>query len=72
MLKKILIKYTIILVLNLFAFLALWYILDLIFESWWIFIILSLILSIFTLVIFTQILVKKNLKKLEKINENKH
>jgi len=67
MLKKVLIKYTMILVGNLLAFLSVWYILDKIFETGWKFIALFLILSIISLVILTQNLVRKNLNKLNNI-----
>lgn len=70
MIKKILIKYTLILFVNLFAFLSVWYILDLVFETGWKFIILSLILSIVSLVILTQVLVRENLSKLSNIQNN--
>lgn len=69
MVKKILLKYSIILVINLLAFLSIWYILDKIFETNWKFIALFLILSIVSLIILTQNLVKKNLNKLENIKE---
>jgi len=67
MVNKILIKYTTVLLVNLLAFLSIWYILDKIFETWWKFIILFLILSIVSLVILTQNLVRKNLSKLNNI-----
>lgn len=70
MIKKILFKYTLILVINLLAFLSVWYILDLIFETNWKFIVLFLILSIFSLVILTQLLVRKNLSRLNDIKNN--
>jgi F0F1-type ATP synthase assembly protein I len=70
MIKKILLKYTVILLINLLAFLSIWYILDKIFDTNWRFIILFLILSIVTLVIITQNLVRKNLSKLNNIKEN--
>ena len=70
MLKKILFKYTGLLLINLFAFLSVWYILDLIFNTNWKFIILFLIFSIISLVIITQNLVRKNLNKLNNIKEN--
>ena len=70
MVKKVLLKYTFILVINLFAFLIIWYILDKIFETNWIFVVVFLILSIISLVIMTQNLVKKNLYKLENIKNN--
>ena len=70
MVKKVLLKYTFILVVNLLAFLIIWYILDEIFETNWIFIIIFLILSVISLVIMTQSLVKKNLYKLENIKNN--
>jgi len=69
MVKKILLKYSIILVINLLAFLSIWYILDKIFETNWKFIALFLVLSIVSLVILTQNLVRKNLNKLENIKE---
>jgi len=71
MVKKVLIKYTMILVGNLLAFLLIWYILDKIFETEWKFIALFLILSIISLVILTQNLVKKNLNKLNNIKPKK-
>ena len=67
MVKKVLIKYTAILLVNLLAFLTIWYILDKIFETDGQFIAFSLILSIVSLVILTQSLVKKNLNKLNNI-----
>ncbi len=70
MVKKVLLKYTFILVVNLLAFLIIWYILDEIFETNWIFIIIFLILSVISLVVMTQSLVKKNLYKLENIKNN--
>ena len=70
MIKKILYKYTIILILNLVFFLVIWYFLDIYFETNWKIIIIFLILSIVNLVIMTQNLVKKNLAKLEQIKEN--
>lgn len=69
MVKKVLLKYTVILLVNLLAFLAVWYILDKIFETDWKFIAFFLILSVISLVILTQNLVKKNLAKLENIKE---
>jgi len=69
MVKKILIKYTLILIINLIIFLFIWYILDKIFETNWMFIIIFLILSIISLIIMTQNLVRKNLSKLENIKE---
>ncbi len=70
MIKKILYKYTIILILNLVFFLVIWYFLDIYFETNWKIIIIFLILSIVNLVIMTQNLVKKNLAKLQQIKEN--
>ena len=70
MLKKILIKYTFILIVNLLIFLTIWYFLDKLFNTNWIFIIIFLILSIISLVIMIQILVKKNLSNLENIKNN--
>jgi len=70
MVKKILLKYTIILVLNLSFFLIIWYFLDKYFETNGIILASSLILSIVVLVIMTQSLVRKNLSKLENIKEN--
>ena len=67
MVKKVLIKYTAILLVNLLAFLTIWYILDKIFETDGQFIAFCLILSIVSLVILTQSLVKKNLNKLNNI-----
>ena len=69
MVKKVLIKYTLILIINLIIFLSIWYILDKIFETNWIFITTFLVLSIISLVIMTQSLVRKNLSKLENIKE---
>ncbi len=71
MIKKILLKYTVILIVNLFAFLAVWYILDEIFETGWDFIILFLILSVLNLVIISHIVIKKDLKKLNNIKYKK-
>ena len=70
MVKKVLLKYTFILVINLLAFLIIWYILDRIFETNWVFIVVFLILSVISLVMMTQSLVKKNLSKLENIKNN--
>jgi membrane protein YdbS with pleckstrin-like domain len=69
MVKKVLLKYSVILVINLLAFLSVWYILDKTFETNWKFIALFLVLSIVSLVILTQNLVRNNLNKLENIKE---
>jgi len=69
MIKKVLYKYTIILILNLAFFLVIWYFLDKYFKTNWIIFISALILSIVSLVIMTQNLVRKNLSKLENIKE---
>lgn len=71
MIKKILIKYTVILLLNLLVFLWVWFILDYFLETDWKVIIFSLILSVFSLVIITQNMVMKNLKKLNNIKTTK-
>jgi F0F1-type ATP synthase assembly protein I len=65
--KKILIKYSFILIVNLLVFLAIWYYLDKIFNTSPKIIIFSLILSVVSLVILTQKLVLKNLNKLNNI-----
>jgi membrane protein YdbS with pleckstrin-like domain len=63
-------KYTLILIINLIIFLSIWYMLDKIFKTDWTFIIIFLILSVISLVIMTQNLVRNNLSKLENIKEN--
>jgi F0F1-type ATP synthase assembly protein I len=70
MVKKVLFKYTFILIVNLLAFLIVWYFLDKIFETNRVFITIFLILSVVSLVIMTQKLVKENLSKLENIKNN--
>ncbi len=70
MLKKFLLKYTIILIVNLSIFLMVWYFLDKTFNTDWSFIVLFLILSIVSLVIITQMLIKKNLSKLGDIKNS--
>jgi positive regulator of sigma E activity len=65
--RKILFKYTLIILINLFAFLAVWYILDAIFETNWKIVVVFLILSIFSLVIISQYFMKINLEKLSNI-----
>jgi len=72
MIKKILLKYTVILIVNLFAFLTVWYILDKIFETGWGFIVLFLILSVLNLVVISHIVIKKDLKKLNNIKPIKN
>jgi len=71
MIKKILLKYSLILFINLAVFLAIWYAFDYYFETNWKLIILFLILSIISLVILTQNLITKNLKKLNNIKNGK-
>ena len=68
--RKILIRYTLILIINLFVFLTIGYYLDRYFNTDWKLIILFLILSIVSLVILTQMLIRKNLNKLNKIIKN--
>ena len=65
--KKILLKYTLIILVNLFAFLSVWYILDAIFETSWKIVIVFLILSVFSLVMISQYFMKINLEKLNNI-----
>lgn len=65
--KKFFIKYSLIILINLFAFLLVWYILDAIFYTNWKIIIVFLILSVFSLVIISQYFIKKNLEKLNNI-----
>ncbi len=65
---KILGKYTLIIALNLFAFLSVWYILDLIFESWTLYKIVFLILSIFSLVVISIFFFKGSLKTINDIS----
>ena len=72
MIKKVLLKYSLILFVNLAIFLSIWYALDYYFKTNWKIIIWSLILSIVSLVILTQNLITKNLKQLNNIkNENR-
>ena len=68
--REILFRYTLILIINLFVFLIAGYYLDMYFHTDWKLIILFLILSIVSLVILTQILIRKNLNKLNKIIKN--
>jgi len=65
---KILGRYTLIIALNLFAFLSVWYILDLIFESWSLYKIIFLILSILSLVLISKIFFKRSLKNINDIS----
>lgn len=68
---KILGKYTLIIALNLFAFLSVWYILDEIFESWTLFKIIFLILSILSLVLISIFFFKSSLKNINDISPKK-
>lgn len=65
---KILGKYTLIIALNLFAFLCVWYILDGIFESDNLFKIIFLILSVVSLWLISIPFFKKSLKDIEKLS----
>ncbi|MCD5380727.1 hypothetical protein LR004_02265 [Candidatus Gracilibacteria bacterium] len=65
---KILGKYTLIIALNLFAFLSVGYILDLIFESGALYKIIFLILSIFSLVFISIFFFKSSLKTINDIS----
>ncbi len=65
---KILGKYTLIIALNLFAFLSVWYILDKIFESGVLFKIIFLILSIFSLLLISVFFFKRSLKTINDLS----
>jgi F0F1-type ATP synthase assembly protein I len=64
---KILLKYTLFLIINLIIFLAIWYWIDTYFDTRPKFIIVFLVLSIINLIIFSQSLIRKNLIELNKI-----
>jgi len=70
--KKILIKYTIIIFVNLFAFLWVWYILNAFFNSDGKILIMSLVLSVISLVIISYFFMKWNLNKLNNITEKEN
>ncbi len=65
---KIIGKFTLIMVVNLLAFLSVWYILDLFFESGTKMTIIFLILSIFSLVWISSMYFKSALDKMEEIS----
>ncbi len=69
--KKIIFKYTVIILVNLFAFLLLWNILDSFFETGSKYLIICLVLSVLSLVFISSLFFKKTLKNLEMLkNEN--
>ena len=65
---KIIGKFTLIMIVNLLAFLSVWYILDLIFESGTKMTIVFLILSVFSLVWISSMYFKSALRKMEEIS----
>ncbi len=67
---KFFIKYTIIILVNLFAFLSVWLILDGIFNSKPKFTIIFLVLSIASLAIISHFFIKKTLKILNDLKNN--
>lgn len=65
---KIIGKFTLIMIVNLLAFLSVWYILDLIFESGTKLTIIFLILSVFSLVWISSMYFKSAVNKMEEIS----
>ena len=69
--KKFFVRYSLIIFWNLFVFLSIWFILDKIFNSKPKFLVIFLILSIFSLVLISSFFIKKTLKDLASIkNKN--
>ncbi len=69
--KKFFVRYSLIIFWNLFVFLSIWFILDKIFNSKPKFLVIFLILSIFSLVLISSFFIKKILKDLASIkNKN--
>ena len=67
---KFALKFGLIILVNLFAFLIVWTILDAIFETSWLFLMVSLVLSVLSLVVIGSIYMKKTLKEFDKITKN--
>lgn len=68
---KFIVKFGAIILINLFAFLLVWNILDALFETEGVFLIAGLVLSVLSLVLIWSIYVKKTLKEFNKIEEVK-
>jgi len=64
---KFFLKYTVIILVNLFAFLSIWHILDGIFNTKAKYTIIFLVLSIVSLALISHFFIKKNLKILNNI-----
>ncbi len=69
--KKFILKYSLIIILNLLFFLIIWYFLDKYFKTNWKILIWALVFSIIPLIFFTNSLLKKSLNELSKIAPNK-
>ena len=66
---KFIVKFGVIILINLFAFLIVWTILDALFETEGLFLMISLVLSVLSLIVIGSIYVKKTLKEFDKIWE---
>ena len=67
---KFALKFSFIILGNLFAFLMIWYILDTIFETRWLYLVISLVLSVFSLVWISYVYIGSYLKEINKLDEN--
>ncbi len=70
--RKVLQGFTLLIAINLFAFLGVWYILDHVFESWAQYKIICLVLSVFSLAFFSTWYFKKALSEIEQIAPNEN
>ena len=69
--KKFIFIYFLIISLNLFAFLVVWHIFDVVFSADWFYKIVFLILSVFSLIIISIFYIRTTLKNLTKLTKDK-